>query len=100
MCIRDSCKAATMVLDDMMCQAFGPTGFSDFVAGLRLRSYTWSRRTDLAPAALQSVTLAVSAPEAFADQMIYGTALSDGVAIARDLVNEATNHLGLSLIHI
>ena len=89
-----ACKAATILLDDGMCQAFGATGFSDLVAGLRLRSYAWSRRTDLAPAALQAITLAVAAPEAFVDQMIYGTALSDGVAIARDLVNEAPNHLG------
>lgn len=89
-----ACASATVLIDGETTRTLGASGFGEFVAGMRLRSYRWSRRTDAEPAALKSVTLAVDAPDAVAAQMTYGHALSDGVAIARDLVNEAPNYLG------
>jgi leucyl aminopeptidase len=72
---------------------------ADLALGLLLRGYTFDRyktkrEEGEAPAPRPEVAIAVKSPDAAAEQFQRRRALAEGVAIARDLVNEPANVLG------
>ncbi|MCQ8781385.1 leucyl aminopeptidase [Mangrovibrevibacter kandeliae] len=90
--------AVTVWLD----RAAGSVGAAEaawFAQGLQMRSYSFDayksvKSEDESDAQADSVSLALADPEAARGHLATAAAVADGVALARDLVNEPANVLG------
>ncbi|MEZ5925093.1 MAG: leucyl aminopeptidase [Hyphomicrobiaceae bacterium] len=91
--------AAATVLAEGATGSLDANEAADLALGMMLRGYTFDRyktkrEEGEQPVAPVEITIAVKAPDAANAQFQRRKALAEGVAIARDLVNEPANVLG------
>lgn len=85
---------ATIVLEDALVE---PKAAAMFAAGMQLRQYRFHKHktgNEEDAAKAPAATLVVSEPDAVENHLVGCLAVASGTILARDLANEAPNHLG------